>query len=291
MRFGFLLKRGKPEGPELAVGLSRVLVSRGATLYALPDDAGAIPGAIPVPAERFGASIDALAVLGGDGTFLYGAALVADHGVPIFGVNLGSLGFMTPYARGEAAAAIEQAALGRLKIEERIRLTVTVHAPDKAAAAAPIVTQHVVNDAVLTQRSIARLIDLEARLDGAEIATYKADGLIVSTPTGSTAYTLAAGGPILTPDVEAMVLTPICPHALTNRPLVFRPDARLEIRNASGSPVTLTIDGQWAHELVSGARIEVRRADQPLRLYQAPRGFFGILREKLSWGERRAAGS
>ena len=113
---------------------------------------------------------------------------------------------------------------------------------------------------MLTQRSIARLLDLEARLDGAEIATYKADGLIVSTPTGSTAYTLAAGGPILTPDVQAMVLTPICPHTLTHRPLVFRPDARLEIRNASDGPVTLTIDGQWGHELASGASIEVRRA-------------------------------
>ena len=140
---------------------------------------------------------------------------------------------------------------------------------------------------MLTQRSIARLLDLEARLDGAEIATYKADGLIVSTPTGSTAYTLAAGGPILTPDVQAMVLTPICPHTLTHRPLVFRPDARLEIRNASDGPVTLTIDGQWGHELASGASIEVRRAAQPLRLYRSPRGFFGILREKLSWGERQ----
>ena len=105
---------------------------------------------------------------------------------------------------------------------------------------------------MLTQRSIARLLDLEARLDGAEIATYKADGIIVSTPTGSTAYTLAAGGPILTPEVQAMVLTPICPHTLTNRPLVFPPDSRLEIRNGSGGSVTLTIDGQWVHELVHG---------------------------------------
>jgi NAD+ kinase len=148
-------------------------------------------------------------------------------------------------------------------------------------------TRSAVNDAVLTQRSIARLLDLEARLDGAEIATYKADGLIVSTPTGSTAYTLAAGGPILTPDVQAMVLTPICPHTLTHRPLVFRPDARLEIRNASDGPVTLTIDGQWGYELAGGASIEVRRAAQPLRVYRSPRGFFGILREKFRWGERQ----
>jgi NAD+ kinase len=227
-----------------------------------------------------------LAVLGGDGTFLYGASLVADHGVPLFGVNLGSLGFITPYARSETAAAVEDLVAGRLPVEERIRLAVTIRSV--LGAPVDIPTRSAVNDAVLTQRSLARLLDLEARLDGAEIATYKADGLIVSTPTGSTAYTLAAGGPILTPDVQAMVLTPICPHTLTHRPLVFRPDSRLEIRNASDGPVTLTIDGQWGHELASGASIEVRRAAQPLRVYRSPRGFFGILREKLSWGERQS---
>jgi NAD+ kinase len=290
MRFGFLLKRGKPEALELAGQLAGILTSGGSTLFALSDDAPAIPGAVSVTEDQLGPSIDALAVLGGDGTFLYGASLVADHGVPIFGVNLGSLGFITPYARGEAAAAIQEAARGRLAIEERIRLTVAIRRPEDDAGTVRVF-HTAVNDAVITQRSIARLLDLEARLDGAEIATYKADGLIVSTPTGSTAYTLAAGGPILTPDVQAMVLTPICPHTLTNRPLVFRPDARLEIKNASGSAVTLTIDGQWVYELGNGASIEVRRAERPLRLFQSPRGFFGILREKLSWGERRAGGS
>jgi NAD+ kinase len=285
MRFGFLLKRGKPEARELAAELGRVLVARGAKLFALAEDAGALQGATAVSEDALGRSVDALAVLGGDGTFLYGAALVADQGVPIFGVNLGSLGFITPYARAEAAAAIEQAAAGTLGIEERMRLAVMLRAPKSGATLEP--ARSAVNDAVLTQRALARLLDLEASLDGAPIATYKADGLIVSTPTGSTAYTLAAGGPILTPDVEAMVLTPICPHTLTNRPLVFRPDARLEIRNGSGAPVTLTIDGQWGYELAPGASIEVRRADQPLRLYKPPRGFFGILREKLSWGERQ----
>jgi NAD+ kinase len=287
MRVGFLLKRGKPEARELAASLARLLSERGAAVTVLPEDADVIPGATPVAPAALGASIDVLAVLGGDGTFLYGASLVADHGVPVFGVNLGSLGFITPYARSETAAAVEDLVAGRLPIEERIRLAVTL----RSVLGEPtdgVPTRSAVNDAVLTQRSLARLLDLEARLDGAEIATYKADGLIISTPTGSTAYTLAAGGPILTPDVQAMVLTPICPHMLTHRPLVFRPDARLEIRNASDGPVTLTIDGQWGHELASGASIEVRRAAQPLRIYRSPRGFFGILREKLSWGERQS---
>jgi NAD+ kinase len=286
MRLGFLLKRGKPEARELAASVASVLSSRGSTVAALPEDPAVIPGAKTVAATELGASVDVLAVLGGDGTFLYGASLAADHGVPIFGVNLGSLGFITPYARSETAAAIEDLIAGRLPIEERIRLAVTIHpAPGQAAGGEP--PRSAVNDAVITQRSIARLLDLEARLDGADIATYKADGLIVSTPTGSTAYSMAAGGPILTPDVQAMVLTPICPHTLTHRPLVFPPDSHLEIRNASDGPVTLTIDGQWGQELASGASIGVRRAGRPLRVYRSPRGFFGILREKLSWGERQ----
>ena len=287
MRLGFLLKRGKPEARELAASIARQLASSGSTVTLLPEDAEVIPGAAVVDEAGLGKSIDVLAVLGGDGTFLYGASLVADHGVPIFGVNLGSLGFITPYARSETTAAIDDLVAGRLPVEERIRLAVTIRTVlGNAAPGTP--TRSAVNDAVLTQRSLARLLDLEARLDGAEIATYKADGLIVSTPTGSTAYTLAAGGPVLTPDVQALVLTPICPHTLTHRPLVFPPDARLEIRNASDGPVTLTIDGQWGHELATGASIEVRRAAQPLRVFRSPRGFFGILREKLSWGERQS---
>jgi NAD+ kinase len=283
MRFGFLLKRGKPEARELAATLAEVLVARGAGLVALAEDADALPGATVVASDALAAAIDVLVVLGGDGTFLYGAALVGDRGIPIFGVNLGSLGFITPYARSEAAAAIDEAARGGLVIEERIRLAVSLRPPEGAA---PLRAPAAVNDAVLT-RSVARLLDLEARLDGAEITTYKADGVIVATPTGSTAYSLAAGGPLLTPDLQGLVLTPISPHTMTNRPLVFRPDSRLSIRNASDGPATLTIDGHWTRELPADAWIDVRRAERPLRLYQAPRGFFGILRERLSWGSRR----
>ena len=282
MRFGFLLKRGKPEAREIAAGLGRRLRDEGSSLVALEGDADTLPGARTVSAEELGGAIDALVVLGGDGTFLLGASLVADHGVPLFGVNLGSLGFITHYARGEAAAALADACHGRLPVEERLRLAVTIGSPSGVLA-----SRSAVNDAVLTQRALARLLDLEASLDGASIATYKADGLIVSTPTGSTAYTLAAGGPILTPDVQALALTPICPHTLTHRPLVLPPDARLRIRNVSGGPVTLTVDGQWGHELADGTWIDVRKADRPLRMFQSPTPFFGILRQKLSWGTRQ----
>jgi len=282
MRFGFLLKRGKPEAREIAADLGGILRGEGCDLVALAEDADALPGARAVSAEALGGAIDALVVLGGDGTFLLGASLVADHGVPLFGVNLGSLGFITHYARGEAAAALTAACHGLLPIEERLRLAVTIGSPGGVLA-----SRSAVNDAVLTQRSLARLLDLEASLDGAEIATYKADGLIVSTPTGSTAYTLAAGGPILTPDVQAIALTPICPHTLTHRSLVLRPDARLRIKNVSRGPVTLTIDGQWGHEVQDGEWIDAHKADQPLRMFRSPTPFFGILRQKLSWGERQ----
>jgi NAD+ kinase len=283
MRFGFLLKRGKPEAREIAAELGRVLRGHGCRLVALEEDVSALPaGSECVSPDRLGASIDALAVLGGDGTFLFGAGLVADDGVPLFGVNLGSLGFMTHFGRSEAVAAIEAACQGKLAIEERMRLAVTVRSADGVVGR----TRSAVNDAVIAQRSIARLLDLEARLDGTPIATYKADGVILSTPTGSTAYTLAAGGPILTPDLEAIVLTPICPHTLTNRPLVVRADSRLSVTNVSESDVTLTIDGQWGRKLEVGDTIEVRKTDRPLRMYRPTTSFFAVLRQKLSWGER-----
>jgi NAD+ kinase len=247
----------------------------------LEEDAPALPDARVVTAEALGASIDALAVLGGDGTLLYAAGLVADHGVPLFGVNLGSLGFMTHYSRADAVVAIQEACAGRLPVDERMRLRVTIH-----GGAGEGESRSVVNDAVISQAA-ARLLDLDARLDGAPVAIYKADGLIVSTPTGSTAYTLAAGGPILAPDLEAMVLTPICPHTLTNRPLVVRADSSVTVTNVSEGPVRLTVDGQWDRALPMGAWIDVRKTERPLRLFRAPTSFFGILRQKLSWGERR----
>jgi NAD+ kinase len=282
MRFGFLLKRGKPEAAEIGAELAALLVHRRATVVVTDEDAGTFPRAKAVPPERLGSEIDVLVVLGGDGTFLHGASLVADHGVPLLGINLGSLGFMTHYSLDQARAAIEAASAGQLPIDERMRLRVGI----RSVLGKETETRTALNEAVITQRSIARLLDLEAQLDGSSIARYKADGLIVSTPTGSTAYNLAAGGPILTPDLEAIVLTPICPHTLTNRPVVMRGGARIVVTNVSGSPVTLTVDGQWSRELGPSDSIEVQKAERPLRTFRPPSAFFAILRKKLSWGER-----
>jgi NAD+ kinase len=281
MRFGFLLKRGKREAIEFGTTLAECLIQRGCTVTVLEENAGLHPQARVVNTNQLGSAIDVLIVLGGDGTFLSGAALVADHGVPLMGVNLGGLGFLTHYALDEARAAVLAACDGGLAIDERMRLGVVVR-----VAGQPDETRVALNEAAITQPSIARLLDLSADLDGVAVSRYRADGLIVSTPTGSTAYNLAAGGPILTPDLEAIVMTPICPHTLTNRPVVVRPDSRIVVTNRGASAVTLTIDGQWSRELGPNDAIEVFRAARPLRTFRPKSPFFAILRQKLAWGER-----
>jgi NAD+ kinase len=282
MRVGFLLKRGKAEAPVVAAELALRLADKGHRALALAEEGQAFPGAALVEASRFASAIDALVVLGGDGTFLHGANLVSDQGVPLLGINLGSLGFMTHHPFAEAHAAVEAACEGALPIVERMRLRVAVRTD-----AGELETRNALNEAVIAQRAIARLLDLAAEFDGSGQTTYKADGLIVSTPTGSTAYNLAAGGPILTPDLEAFVVTPICPHTLTNRPVVLAASSRVVITNTSTAPVALTTDGQWSREIGPGERVEIRKADRPLRTFRPPSTFFAILREKLSWGERQ----
>jgi NAD+ kinase len=285
MQFGFLLKRGKPEARDLASELIAMLRQRGHSSFISDGESGGLLGATMVDEATLATSVDVLVVLGGDGTFLYGAGLVAGRGVPIFGVNLGSLGFITHFHRAEAVARLQAAASGELPIDERMRLRVIVRASGTGQV---LETRGAVNDAVISQPAMARLLDLEAYLDGELITTYKADGLILSTPTGSTAYSLAAGGPILTPDLEAIVLTPICPHTLTNRPLVVPATGRLVIRNVSEGRAQLTVDGQWGRPLGPGDEVEISKEAAPLRLYRGTGSFFSILHEKLAWGERRA---
>jgi NAD+ kinase len=282
MRFGFLLKRGKKEALQVGAELAEGLLRQGCAAVVTTEDAGMHPRAQAVPGAELAGAIDVLVVLGGDGTFLYGASLVADAGVPLLGINLGTLGFMAHYAPAEARDAVEAVRGGALPIDEWMRLRVSV-----LSGGREVEVRRALNDAVITGSApIARLFDLSAQLDGAAITTYKSDGLILATPTGSTAYNLAAGGPILTPELEAIVLTPICPHTLTNRPVVVRAQARLVVTNVSSDPATLTIDGQWSRQLAVGDSIEVRKAERSLRTFRPQSTFFGILRQKLSWGER-----
>jgi NAD+ kinase len=221
-------------------------------------------------------------VLGGDGTLLHGASLVADFGVPILGVNLGHLGFLASCAPADAEVALGRALAGELALEERMRLRCELK-----RASGEVVTRFACNDAVVSQGALARLIELDAHLDGHRIARYRADGLIVATPTGSTAYTLAAGGPVVTPDVKAVVVTPICPHTLTNRPVVAPSSSRVTVRLASPAEhVMFTIDGQWGTSLAMDDVIEMSQASPPLYLYRPAESYFDVLRQKLRWGER-----
>ena len=285
---GFILKPDKPDAGQILAELVPELIENGHQPVVLDEDRVAPDGALIVPEEQFGhpegQRLDIAVVLGGDGTMLRASALVADAGVPVLGVNLGRLGFLTPFDPEEARDAVFGALDGRLQRSERMRLDVTY-----SPAGGEAITRPAMNDVVLHQGAMARLIALEARLGSALITSYRADGLIVATPTGSTAYNLAAGGPILIPGQKAMTLTPICAHALTHRPLVIPESETLRITLGEDSRgVVLTVDGQWARSFLPGDEIEVTAGATPLVVFQSDKGYFDILREKLHWGAHSA---
>src|SRR3984893_5688574 len=226
---------------------------------------------------------DLLIVLGGDGTLLSAGRLAAERRVPILAVNLGGMGFLTTVPQDEIYLILEEIFSSKHRVSERVMLEAEI-----VRAGAVIRRQIALNDAVLNKAALARIMDLELRVDGEYVTTYKADGLVLSTPTGSTAYSLAAGGPIVYPIVEAFVVTPICPHTLTNRPLVIPDSAKIEIDfKAEDDSVFLTLDGQVGIELARGDHIVVRKAPEKLRLVRpAKKTYFQILRNKLKWGER-----
>jgi NAD+ kinase len=282
MRVGMLLKRGKPEAVDIAVQLTGWLRARGHETFVVGNHDAPAHGARLVDEKELPRDLDLMVVLGGDGTLLHAAALVADAKVPILGVNLGHLGFLTSCAPASAEEAIERALDGKLAVEERLRLRCEV-----VRGTGERIVRFACNDAVVSQGALARLIELDAFLDDELITRYRADGLIVATPTGSTAYNLAAGGPIVTPDVEAFVLSPICPHTLTNRPVVVPASARVVVKlGAPADHVVLTIDGQWGTGLSDGDRVEISEAETPLRIYRGAASYFDLLREKMNWGEQ-----
>lgn len=300
---GFLLKRDQPDAVELCRVLVEALRRRGSgeTELVIRDHVTPPPGMNTVAQSQLPRDLRLLVVLGGDGTLLYGAGLVRDTAIPLLGVNLGHLGFLTTCAPADAVDALNAALSGSLPIEERQRLCCRVQrAIDRGEAGAErtpaggaadvevIVEREAVNDVVLSQPEQARLFELDAYVDGEHVTTYKADGLIISTPTGSTAYNLAAGGPILTPQLRGLVLTPICPHTLTARPLVAPLTSAIEVRQGrNADKVMLTIDGQWNVYLKPDDRVQMVCARTPMRIYRArDRSFFDLLRVKLHWGVR-----
>jgi NAD+ kinase len=276
-------KIGPEEGVKIADELGEWLRRRGARVRFDTETARALGRRDGVSRTAFPERTDLAIVAGGDGTILSVARAAAPRGIPILGVNFGGLGFLTELQPDELYPGLEKLLGGDSWIEERQALRVRFRRAGKVRR------EHLLlNDAVITKGALARMIPLEVRVDGDEVATFTSDGLIVSTSTGSTAYNLSAGGPILDPRMAAFVIAPICPHMLTHRPVVVPGSVRIDVRLlGTQEDVYLTLDGQVGIPMRPGDAIALDRHPSSVRLVRvARRGFFEILRRKLHWGDR-----
>jgi NAD+ kinase len=281
---GIISRPRRTDVAKVAPGLLKWLQERGVNTICDSETADCIPASCKVkPREEIPALSDLLIVLGGDGTLLAAARMLGERQVPILPVNLGGLGFLTSVTLDDMYPVLEQAITGKARYSERVLLESRVMRQGK-----PFHCARALNDAVLNKAALARIIDLELRVNTEFVCNYKADGLIVATPTGSTAYSLSAGGPIMYPIVSAFVITPICPHTLTNRPLVIPDNAKIEIGFAGGeAPIYLTLDGQVGVEIRTEDVVTLSAASQRLRLVRPQKKtYFSVLRDKLKWGER-----
>ena len=270
-RVGIVSKQSSREAAACADAAAEHLAGRG--LEVLRDEAEL--------AER----ADLVLVLGGDGTLIHAARILEGRPVPILGVNMGSLGFLTEVPQSELHAAFDHVLSGKAELSERMKLRVHLHRHGEPDA--KIVDAEVLNDAVIAKGTLSRMAEFEATCSGDYVTTYKADGIIVATPTGSTAYSLAANGPILYPSMRGVILAPICPHTLTQRPLVLPDDRTLNIVLVSDSEVFLTLDGQSGVQLQPRDRVQIKQSNNRVLLVRNPNiDYFGILRAKLRWGQR-----
>jgi NAD+ kinase len=283
-RVGLIAKPDAPAAPRVIRQVVEWLAAHGLTAVLEKETAGLVPSASVQAASKpeLPGLVDLLIVLGGDGTLLSMARAVGDLGVPILGVNLGGLGFLTATTLEEMLPALEAVRVGGMAIEERMVLGARLIRNGQTVG-----EYSALNDVVITKSAMSRIIRLEVAVDGVFATGYRADGLILSTPTGSTAYCLSAGGPIVFPTMDAGVLTPICSHTLTNRPIVLPATQRISITLLTDQDVMLTLDGQVGFALKAHDIVEVRRATARTRLLRVPqKNFFSVLRTKLKWGER-----
>jgi NAD+ kinase len=296
-KIGFVIKRHQSEAAAMAIEVGHFVVAKGATVF-IADESSTAANILThelkaserkkvkvVPKKNLVDLCDLIVVFGGDGTFLSVTRLMKTRSVPVMGVNMGQLGFLTEIKRSEAIPMLESLMEGTPPvISERALLEVTLKRNKKIIYQGPVV-----NDAVISKGAIARIIGLQIGVNGKWAHNVRADGIIVSTPTGSTAYSLAAGGPIVEPSLSALVLAPICPHSLTQRPLVISDDSEIEIRlHDRPGHVLLTLDGQDAVDMKQDDLVIVRRFQKhSLQLISSPtRDYFSLLREKLKFGMR-----
>lgn len=282
-KIGIIAKVQHPMAGGAVRGLAGWLKERGIEIYIDRETAVIIEEKSQYKRAEIPSLAELIIVLGGDGTLLSIARLIEDKDVPIFGVNLGGLGFLTEISTDKLYAVLEKVITGDFTVENRIMLDALIYREDKIAA-----HYRAFNDVVINRGALARIVDLEIKINGLYVTTYRSDGLIVATPTGSTAYSLAAGGPILYPTMNALIISPICPHTLTNRPIVIPDDVKIEINLATpNEDVLATLDGQVGYSLNYRDTIEIKKAKNTIKLIQSPgKNYYEVLRKKLKWGER-----
>lgn len=288
-RIGIIAKQNKPEAAPIVKNLVEwlqpkkieVYIEKGMEKLIASPPTG--PHLNSIGREEIPAHAEVIIVLGGDGTLLSVARLVGDREVPILGVNLGGLGFLTEITLEELYRVLERVVQGDFVTDERVVLNASVIRRGERMAEFTVL-----NDAVVNKGALARIIDLETTINGEYLTTYKSDGLILSTPTGSTAYNLSAGGPIVYPSLHCIIITPICPHTLTNRPIMIPDDVEIRVAlKTKQQEVILTLDGQQGFTLEFEDVVEVRKAEGHILLIKSPyRHYFELLREKLKWGGR-----
>ena len=275
---------GKPQHPELGNVLSDICTQTRLAGWEVLVEDGLDCDLADVefaPPEQVAERADKVVVLGGDGTLIRAVRLLDEHQVPVFGVNLGKLGFLAAFTVKEAGSEFAKVLAGDYQVDERIRLQA-----DLIREKQVVHRYRAFNDVVVSSGPISRVVDIQAEIDGMFVANYRADGLIVSTPSGSTAYSMAAGGPIVMPGTEAIILAPICPHMLTLRPLVVHDGAVIDIQvQGSNPPLHITLDGQEEVEILKDDRLSISRAPGRVWLVKPPRDHYRILRTKLRWGQ------
>ena len=286
-RIGVVVKPHQPDALQTLCRLTEWLSQRDIKLVGGPEiereriehETGCVIESIKE--EALAKAVDLMLVLGGDGTMIATARMLGDIEVPVIGVNYGGLGYLAEFPLEELFPALEAILAGDYKVQERLMLAVELRRGEEL-----ITENRVLNDVVVNKSALARIIEIEAYLNNQFLNRFRADGLIVSTPTGSTAYNLSAGGPIIFPSMNAIVITPICPFTLSNRPIVVPDDSVIEVRlMTDNEEVALTLDGQVGFPLQAGDRALIRKSNATFNLVQpANRNYFDVLRDKLKWG-------
>jgi NAD+ kinase len=278
---GVVVKPNHAEAWQTACELAQWLKQRDIKLIGKPRQEEEICPVEAVEAEEFQEKADMIVVLGGDGTMISTARLLGEREIPVLGINYGSLGYLTEFRIEEMFAALERILAGNYEIDRRVMLEVELHRDGEI-----LETGRVLNDVVINKSVLARIIEIEVSLNEFFVNGFRADGLIISTPTGSTAYNLSAGGPIIFPTMNAVVLTPICPFTLTNRPIVVPDSAEIKMRLMNENDgVVLTLDGQVGYQMQVGDTVVIRKSAANFNLVQPPnRNYFDVLRNKLKWG-------